>query len=131
MAEEIIKNLMELFEDMINNIPENKLKAEWAETINKIKYDIQAIEDDNNINVEPEQGGMSVGGSKYLTEGEKLDVKKTYICELCHGKYTGAHRSAHIKSKKHRIAEAKDYGQFDFNDYKILTKQTNKKLSDS
>jgi hypothetical protein len=109
---------MELFEDMIEYIPENKLKAEWAETINSLKYDIQAIEDDNNI----EQGGMSVGGSKYLTEGEKLDVKKTYICELCGGKYTGSHRSAHIKSKKHRISEAKQYGEFDFRNYEILNK---------
>jgi len=124
MAEEIIKNLRGLICDMLNYIPENKLTKgqEWVDTMDSIIYDIQAIEDDNNINVEAEQGGMSVGGCNYLAKGEKLDVKKTYICELCDGKYTGAHRSAHIKSKKHRIEEAKDYGQFDFNDYKILTK---------
>ena len=118
MAEETAKKLKDLVGEMLEYIPENQLTkmSEWVDTMEDIICDIQAIEDDNNI----EQGGMSVGGSKYLTEGEKLDVKKTYICELCSGKYTGAHRSAHIKSKKHRIAEAKHYGEFDFRNYEIM-----------
>lgn len=135
MVDNIIEELGNIFVKLINLIPNNEDKQfeEFAYRIESVYKQIKELETKDD---DEEKGGMSVGGSKYLTEGETLDPKKSYTCELCHGKYTGAHRSAHVKTRMHRIAEAKDYGEFDFRNYEIINnknqlKEDAKKLKQS